>query len=144
MQRLADDAELLFDSRDEAWGRREEAKTPAGIDTIVQVVDENRFFDLNNLARRVDPGVRAPDEILANLMNGCGQFDAGKRVHALQDWMDADNNGAHESEIYLKRNPPYVCPNRPLVSWGETRPGGLPNTGHRTRATEHGPRPRPT
>ncbi len=119
MQRLADDPELMFDSRDEDWARRDETRSPPGIDTIVTVTDENRFFDLNNLARRADMGVLPADEIAMNLLNECGQFDAGDRIRALQDWIDADNNGVHESEIYLSRDPPYACPNRPLISWNE-------------------------
>lgn len=119
LQRLADDRETLFDSRDEPWAKREEIRTPEGIDTIVNVIDENRFFDLNNLARRTDSSVRSVEEVVLNLLNGSGQFDGGNRVRALQDWIDADDNGAHESIIYRDRKPPFTCPNRPLVSWNE-------------------------
>lgn len=119
LQRLADDPELLFDARDEAWAAREELRTPSGIDTLVVVTDENRLFDLNNVARRTDLAVRSPGEILVNLLNGAGRFDAGDLVSALRDWTDEDDDGGFESAIYRQRKPPYACPNRPLLAWTE-------------------------
>lgn len=119
MQRLADDRDLLFDALEDAWARREETRTPLGVDTLVVVTDENRRFDLNNLARRVDLGARPSDEVVQNLLAGCGVFDGGPLVRALQDWTDADDQGGRESGFYGGRKPPYACPNRLLLSPGE-------------------------
>lgn len=119
MHRLADDQDLLSDSLNDPWAKREELRSPLGIETLVNVTDENRCFDLNNLGRRADLSARQVEEIVANLMYVCGQFDAGERVRALRDWVDADQDGTHESAVYEHRTPPFKCPDRPLVSWNE-------------------------
>lgn len=119
LHRLAADEDLLSDSDEEPWARREERRTPLGLATLVTVADENRRYDLNNVARRSDLGARTPDEVLISLLYVCGIFDTGERVRALQDWVDEDRKGAHESDAYSQRRPPYVCPDRPLLSSGE-------------------------
>ncbi len=119
MHRLADDEDLLSDSLKDAWAKREDLRSPLGIETIVNITDENRYFDLNNLGRRADLSARQAEEIVANLMYVCGQFDSGERVRALKDWVDADQDGTHESAVYEHRTPPFKCPDRPLVSWNE-------------------------
>lgn len=119
MQRLANDEHLLFDSRDEVWARREELMTPSGFTTLTQVSDENRFFDLNNIARRTDTLVRPPDEVVRNVLNLVGRFDEGPMIRSLQDWTDADATGSYEKDFYAARLVPFDCPNRMLTGWSE-------------------------
>jgi type II secretory pathway component PulK len=119
MQRLADDDQLLYDARYDKWAEREEIKTPDGVTTLTTVTDENRYFDLNNLARRTDSLVRPPDEVLRNVLNLSGRFDEGRMVRALQDWTDSDATGSFEKEFYSAHAKSFDCPNRMLLGWNE-------------------------
>lgn len=119
LQRLADDEDLQVDATNEAWSAVEDVTGPLGIATRVRVVDEDRFFDLNNLALDPSPSYRPAAEILKDLMTLCGDFTPTLAANALADWTDAGEDGARESFFYRELKPPYTCPNRLLPGWGE-------------------------
>jgi type II secretory pathway component PulK len=119
LQRLANDEDLAVDATNESWSVVEDVTSPVGISTRVRVIDENRHFDLNNLALDPSPSYRPATEILKDIMTLCGDFTPTVAAHALADWVDAGEDGARESAFYLKRDPPCGCPNRMLYAWGD-------------------------
>jgi len=103
-----------------AWWSSFEWEDPSGISTKVVVADENRYFDLNNLALPPpDGGRRSAADITADLLTLCGDFTPLAKVDALVDWMDKDEEGRFEQAFYAERAPPYAPPNRPLHDWQE-------------------------
>ncbi len=117
LQRLADDDDLLTDHLREPWAQPERIETPDGdlIETVIE--DEQRRFDLNNLA--VIPGTHPmlpPSDLVVDLLRFCGDSDPQPRVAALKDWIDADMDGPYELEFYIQANLPSRPPNAPLLS----------------------------
>ena len=119
LQRLADDPDLRVDSTNEAWAASVEATDPTGLTTWTWVQDEDRFFDLNNLALPPRPAVRPAPEIVMDLLTLCGDFEPVGKVDALADWLDDNAEGAWESDYYRDLEPPYAAANRMLFSWSE-------------------------
>ena len=119
LQTLADDDNLRVDSTNDAWAATEEVTTPSGIQTKVTVVDQDRFFDLNNVGVTVVGGVKPPSEILGDIFVSCGQFSASALIEALGDWLDVDDEGIHETTLYRSRVPPYDAANHVLYSWAD-------------------------
>ncbi|MBU1692352.1 MAG: general secretion pathway protein GspK, partial [Verrucomicrobia bacterium] len=119
LQRLADDPDLAVDYTNEAWAASVEVSDPTGLTTWTWVEDENRFFDLNNLALPPRPARRPAAEILMDLMTLCGDFEPVSKVDALGDWLDDNEEGAWESDYYRELKPPYAAANRWLFSWPE-------------------------
>jgi general secretion pathway protein K len=119
LQRLADDEDLRVDHTNETCFATEEVATPDGISTRLTVADENRFFDVNNLAARNTPVRRTPQDILADILTLCGNFAPSAYVSALSDWMDDNDEGPVESWFYRRQTPPYAAPNRVLYDWTE-------------------------
>ena len=121
LQRLADDADLLVDTTNEAWAVTEETTRPDGIATRTQVGDAQRQFDLNNLAAAAAaPAGRGPADVLFDLFSLCGDFQSSGHLSALGDWIDEDHEGLREEIAYAKRQPPYAPPNRFLYGWEES------------------------
>ncbi len=120
LQRLADDPDLLVDGTNETWAATQEVTDPTGIATRAVTTDENRRFDLNNLAAAVSPSGRRPaSEIVMDLMTLCGDFGPVERVDALTDWVDDNDEGGAETRYYRDQTPPYLPANRPLLTWHE-------------------------
>lgn len=120
LRRLADDQDLRVDYTNEAWAVVEELKDPAGVDTRVKVTDENRYFNLNNLAvDAASAGARPATDIVMDLMTLCGDFTPVGRVDSLVSWLDADDEGYAESRLYRERAPPYEAANRIAYAWSE-------------------------
>ena len=120
LQRLADDEDLLTDYTNEPWASTEDVTDPSGIATRVVTMDENRFFDLNNLALPASTsGARPASEIVMDLFTLCGDLAPVDRVGALTDWVDGDDEGLAESRYYRELAPPYRPANRLLLSWNE-------------------------
>lgn len=120
MQRLANDDDLLCDHPEEEWARPDRRHTPDGdaIETVIE--DEQRLWDLNNLA--AEPTTqprRPPEDIAADLFRLAGDPDPGDRITALRDWVDTDRDGPREAPFYTELKPRRVPPNRPLESWAE-------------------------
>lgn len=119
LQRLADDEDLQVDHLREPWAQPVDTTTPSGVAVWLKITDEERFFDLNNLAAAPGQGVRPAPEILADLLTLCGDFAPLERVEALGDWIDPDDEGFWETSYYRGRDPPYACANTWLRGWFE-------------------------
>ncbi len=98
-----------------------EISDPTGISSAVRVTDENRFFDLNNLAVAAtgNPAARSAVDMVMDLMTLCGDFTSVARAEALLDWIDEDDEGLYESNLYARREPPYPALNRVLYGMQE-------------------------
>ena len=119
MHVLANDAEIEVDHLDEDWAAPIYTEDPVGISTRVHIIDENRFFDINNLAISRRSTVRAPTDILRDIMSLCGVLSPKKKVDALQDWIDDDQEGFYETSFYQRLDQPYRPPNRFVYTWSE-------------------------
>lgn len=119
LARLAADDDLAADHTNEMWAAVREIRDPAGIVTRTKVTDQNRYFNLNNLATPPQDSGRTPAAILLDLMTLCGDFTPVERVDALLDWMDPGEEGAYENKFYRRGDRGYAPPNRPLHAWGE-------------------------
>ena len=119
LQRLADDPDLAVDSTNEEWAASAEVMDPAGLTIWTWVEDENRYFDLNNLALPARPSWRPAAEIVMDLLTLCGDFEPVGKADALGDWLDDNAEGAWETGFYRELKPPYAAANRVLLSWTE-------------------------
>ena len=119
LHRVADDEDLAADSKLEPWAKREEATTPEGVTTITTVTDEDRYFNLNNVAAKAPEGVKGIEDTLMDVLYACGIFETGPRVRALTDWVDDNKDGNYESPRYARLSHPYSCPDRPVLAWDE-------------------------
>ena len=123
MHVLANDAELEVDHLDEEWAAPIHTEDPVGISTSVHIIDENRYFDINNFAIPKHSTVRSPTEILRDILSLCGVLSSTRNVEALvgglEDWIDADHEGFYETSFYQDLDHPYRPPNRIVYTWGE-------------------------
>lgn len=119
LQRLADDPDPDLDRMDDPWTEPLEWTDPDGTGIRLTIEDEQRRFDLNNLAVQVTGGVRAPGDVLLNMLVQCGEFASGTRVRSLLDWVDADTEGPREAAWYRESGRTREPANRPLLSWQE-------------------------
>jgi len=120
ISRLASDPDPDSDHDGERWAEPLDETTPTGISTRVVVTDEQRYFDLNNLLfTNTAEHTRSSADIVMDLMTLSGDYTPIDRVSALQDWIDADDRGLHESFFYRRKTPPYRPPNRLLLTWRE-------------------------
>lgn len=120
LHRLADDEDLAVDHTNEDWAVTRELTAPSGISTRVKVVDQNRAFDVNNLAASIaEPGTRPAEEVLMDLLTLCGDFGPVGRVEALRDWTDTDDEGYAERLLYEEERLGYAPPNRAAQTLGE-------------------------
>jgi general secretion pathway protein K len=117
---LAADEDLAVDSLDEDWAKPQEAVDPAGVSTRVTITDEDRRFNLNNMAAaRGQGGQRAAEEVIMDILTLCGDFAPVEKVEALRDWIDSDAEGSRESSFYEDLPTSYAAANAPLGSWSE-------------------------
>ena len=114
---LASDENLLVDSLQEEWAEPRKNTSPDGLYTWALVEDAGRFFNWNNLSVS-NRATRAPREILLDLMTFCGDFSPVVRVDALEDFLDADEEGTYESSFYESKDLSFQTPNREL--WAPT------------------------
>jgi type II secretory pathway component PulK len=120
LARLAADDEPGVDHLRKSWALPQLVTNPAGIVVRVRVIDENRFFDWNNLAiPPLGPQARSANDIALDLLNLCGDYAPVDRLAALGDWVDADSSGLWETPFYQQQAPPASAANRPLFAWGE-------------------------
>lgn len=119
LQRLAEDPDWLYDSSNDVWATAREWVDPSGVGIRIRIDDDNRRFDLNNLAVRTTGTLRAPGDVLLDLLVQCGEFSSGDRVRALLDWVDADDEGFRERSFYRETEQSRLPANRVLQSRGE-------------------------
>jgi type II secretory pathway component PulK len=118
--KLANDEDLTVDHTNEVWAAPEEARDPSGISTSTRVADQDRCFDLNNLAiHPPPPHARPAADIVMDIMTLCGDFAPVHRVDSLKDWIDSDDEGFAEKALYREKKPPYETANRPLYALSE-------------------------
>jgi type II secretory pathway component PulK len=110
---LASDEDLRMDHLGEDWALPMEATGEDGVSTVAVVEDAGRFVNWNNLSVS-NRATRTPREILLDLMTFCGDFEPVTRVEALQDYVDADDEGGYEAAFTRRLEPPREPPNRPL------------------------------
>jgi len=116
---LADD-DPAIDHTNELWATPRMSVRPSGIETRTRITDQNRYFDLNNLADEAAPfKERSPGDVLMDIMTHCGHFTPISQVEALKSWVDADSEGYAESSFYAQLDPPYTAADRWLYSWRE-------------------------
>jgi type II secretory pathway component PulK len=84
-----------------------------------QIVDENRYFDINNLSVPEQTMIRPAADILKDVMVLCGDVNPGERIDTLRDWVDENDEGRHEA-IDVDTAGDHPAPaNRVLLGWSE-------------------------
>lgn len=92
LQRLADDEELRFDYPAKAWAQDIQLEYPSGIKVHLEVTDEDRYFDVNNLCQEDHSfRFRPSDAILEDLLKVAGDEKARVHAHALQRRAESTN-----------------------------------------------------
>ena len=98
MHRLSDDEDIAVDHLDEPWAQPTEFYDPEGNIVHIVIVDENRFFDFNNLAVETPGNARPVQHIVQDIMTLGGDFTPMGRVGALLDWIDTDSGGGWKAK----------------------------------------------
>ena len=120
LRKLADDEDLSVDHTNEVWAALEEIRDPSGVSTRVKVADQDRYFNLNNLAINPPPASARPAaDIVMDILALCDDFAPVDRVDSLKDWIDSDDEGFMETARYREKTPPYKTANRPLYALSE-------------------------
>jgi len=117
LQKLADDEDLLADHPSEPWAEPVEIVSPDGTIIRTEIIDANRFLDLNNgSVEAPNLMIRSPREVLIDLLNECRLPDdppETPRVDALIDYIDENNDGQYEE---FEDAPPL---NASLTVWSD-------------------------
>jgi len=120
MRLLAEDDDLLVDHPSEKWAQPVDLVTPEGVAVRVRLLDAQRKFDLNNVySGELPPEGRPASDLLGDLLTYCGDYQSARRVAALRDWIDPDNDGVMEEPAYREAAHPGGPGNRWLLSIGE-------------------------
>ena len=120
LRKLANDEDLSVDHTNEVWAAPEEILDPSGVSTRVMIADQDRCFNLNNLAINLPTAnSRTAANIVMDIMTLCGDFAPMARVDSLKDWIDPDDEGFAEKARYREKTPPYETANRPLFALSE-------------------------
>jgi len=95
---LAADDNLQVDHTNEPWAAWQTNCLPNTVETIALITDENRYFNVNNLAaipvptlREVGTAVRLPTSIVRDMFAANDWPDPVGETQALKDWMDLDS-----------------------------------------------------
>jgi type II secretory pathway component PulK len=103
---LRTDADFNVTHTNETWAAREFVVFSNGIETVAQVMDEQRLFDINNFSSTFADGSdrRVPD-IMARLLDQCGAVDPAGTASGIRDWFVASgkNSGIVESPAAFVR-----------------------------------------
>ncbi|MBU4198468.1 MAG: general secretion pathway protein GspK [Verrucomicrobia bacterium] len=106
---LVDDDDRLVDHTNEPWATPGGRLLPNGIETSVQIEDENRRFDINSLSVRLpEKTQRFPLDIVRDILALSRQPDPLVQAQVLQDWLDPDHAGLREEDYYRSLNPPVT------------------------------------
>lgn len=109
LRRLAEDDDRLVDHTNELWATPGGRLLPNGIETSVQIEDENRFFDVNSLSVRLPEKTRRfPEDIVKDTLALSRQPDPQVQAQVLKDWLDPDHAGLREADYYQRLNPPVT------------------------------------
>jgi type II secretory pathway component PulK len=93
----------------------------------VEIIDQERFFNINTLKRMIDSGAKArAAQILDNVLSSGVGVDAGAVImvrDSIIDWLDADDNteasGAETSDYKSRSWLPHIAKNGPLDDLSE-------------------------
>lgn len=99
---LAGDSDLFVDHTNEPWAAPVNEMLPNGIETMVLITDEHRFFDVNNLSVLPrEKTAQAPSVIVAELLTFCDQQDPPGQTQALKDWFQVGRESIARSSSPL-------------------------------------------
>jgi type II secretory pathway component PulK len=120
LQKLENDENLLYDYTNEAWAQSCSNTLSDGTKIVTSIIDENRFFDANNLATRQEfKAFRKPVDVMIDILTMNAFNNAIELSQAIQDWVDADLEGVREASFYLQKHTNAVPPNAPMESTRE-------------------------
>jgi len=117
---LAADKNLQVDHTNEPWAAWQTNCLPNTVATIVLITDENRYFNVNNLAATPsNTAVRLPTAIVQDMFAAINWPDPVGETQALKDWMDSDSEGTREAGYYHQAHLSLEPPNAPMESPAE-------------------------
>ncbi|MBU1856710.1 MAG: general secretion pathway protein GspK [Verrucomicrobia bacterium] len=117
---LAADDNLQVDHTNEPWAAWQTNCLPNTVETIALITDENRYFNINNLATiPSNVSVRLPVSIVRDVFAASEWPDPVGETQALKDWMDRDAEGAREAGYYHQAHLSLEPPNAPMESLAE-------------------------
>ena len=123
---LAADDNLQVDHTNEPWAAWQTNCLPNTVETIALITDENRYFNVNNLAATPDPTlrevgmtVRLPISIVRYMFTANEWPDPVGEAQALKDWIDRDMEGTREAGYYHQAHLSLEPPNAPMESLAE-------------------------
>ncbi len=117
---LAADDNLHVDHTNEPWAAWQTNCLPNTVETVALITDENRYFNVNNLAAIPNNAtVRLPSSIVQDMFTANDWPDPVGETQALKDWVDRDSEGTREAGYYHQAHLLLVPPNAPMESWAE-------------------------
>ena len=117
---LAADDNLQVDHTNEPWAAWQTNRLPNTIETVAVITDQNRYFNINNLAATPsNVAVRLPVSIVRDMFTANDWPDPAGETQALKDWMDSDSEGTREAGYYHQAHLPLEPPNAPMESPAE-------------------------
>ena len=117
---LAADDNLQVDHTNEPWAALQTNLLPNTIETAVVITDQNRYFNINNLATTPsNAAVRLPVSIIRDMFSANDWPDPAGETQALKDWLDRDSEGTREAGYYHQAHLPLEPPNAPMESPAE-------------------------
>lgn len=114
---LAADDNLQVDHTNEPWAALQTNRLPNTIETAAVITDQNRYFNINNLA--VTPSntaVRLPAAIVQDMFTADDWPDPVGETQTLKDWLDSDSEGTREAGYYHQTHLPLEPPNALMES----------------------------
>ncbi len=123
---LAADENLQVDHTNELWAAWQTNCLPNNIQTITQITDENRYFNVNNLAAvPSNTAARLPQTIVREVFTANQWPDPAGETEALKDWMDRPDSprgreeGTREAGYYHQARLTMEPPNALMESPAE-------------------------
>ncbi|MFA5043482.1 MAG: hypothetical protein WC381_09975 [Kiritimatiellia bacterium] len=120
LRALSADDNLQVDHTNEPWAARQTNCLPNAVETVATITDENRYFNVNNLAAvPSNAAVRLPSSIVQDMFAAADWPDPVGETQALKDWVDRDSEGAREAGYYHQAHLSSAPPNAPMESSAE-------------------------
>ena len=117
---LAADDNLQVDHTNEPWAAWQTNYLPNTVETRALITDENRYFNVNNLAATPSNAMaRVPVAIVRDMFAAGEWPDPVGETQALKDWIDRDKEGAREAGYYQQARLSLEPPNAPMESLAE-------------------------
>ena len=117
---LAADDNLLVDHTNEPWAAWQTNCLPNTVETKALITDENRYFNVNNLATiPSNAAVRLPTAIVQDMFTANDWPDPVGETQALKDWVKRASGGTRGAGYYHQAHLSLVPPNAPMESFAE-------------------------